>query len=63
MTGWVKQKIWRERKVIDDVAGSEAGEIGLDVFFLHRPDGLGFWLCVLVEVELKHSELKFEWGG
>ena len=23
MTGWIRQKIWRERKVIGDVAGSE----------------------------------------
>ena len=30
MTGWVRQKIWRERKVIDDVAGSEVGN-SLDI--------------------------------
>lgn len=59
MTGWVRQKIWRERKVVGDVLGSEAGEMELDVLFLHHPDELGFWLCVLVEVELKHGELRF----
>lgn len=39
MTGWIRQKIWRERKVIGDVAGSEVGN-GLGFicnYSLHHP--------------------------